>query len=171
MSKLKSFFIVMTITICILTSSYCLRSVLYPLQYIEEYKLYCNEFNIPLSLGLAVGKCESDFDSEAISSAGAVGVMQLMPSTAEYIAEKINYNGEINLKDYKINIMLACAYLSYLLTKFDTEKEAIMAYNAGEGRVSQWLISDSNLQNIPYNETKIYYSKVKYAKFVYDNIT
>ncbi len=170
MSKSKSFFVVCVFTIMIFMSVYFLRGVLYPILYKDTFKMYCEEYDVPYAVALAVAKCESDFDTNAVSKAGAIGVMQLMPETAKYIATKICYNNEINLYDYKVNIMLGCAYLSYLYNRFGEFKQVIMAYNAGEGRVTEWLKTDILLEDKPYKETKIYYEKVKFAKNIYENI-
>lgn len=170
MSRMKSFFVVALVVIIVLVGATILRAYMYPIKYEDEFKTYCSQFEIPLSLGYAVAKCESNFNYEAISFAGAIGIMQLMPTTADYIAGLIGYYEEINLQDYKVNIMLGCAYLSYLMNKFDNMKQVVMAYNAGEGRVQEWMLSDPNLIELPYDETKNYYAKVKYAKFVYDNL-
>lgn len=170
MSKSKSFFIVGVFTIVLLFGVYFMRMVTYPIAYQDTFKMYSEEYGVPCAVALAVAKCESDFEVNAVSKAGAVGVMQLMPETAKYIATKISYNNEINLYDYKVNIMLGCAYLSYLYNKFGDFKQVIMAYNAGEGRVTEWLKTDPKLNTKPYSETKIYYEKVKFAKFIYENI-
>ena len=92
--------------------------------------------------------------------------MQVMEQTAEYIASI--YGISINENDYlfnaETNIELGCAYLNYLFEKFNNLGVVICAYNAGEGRVSEWLktgtLSNSNFSQIPYKETKDYYYKV-----------
>ena len=165
----KAFFITMSLFI-LFALVLGARSVMFPVCYLDTFLQYSQEFGVSTELCIAVAKCESDFDTDAVSDAGAIGVMQLLPSTAEFIADKIGYKYEVNLFDYKVNIMLGCAYLSYLSSKFNTEKQVVMAYNAGEGRVREWLVNDESLQDLPYSETKIYYSKVNYAKFVYKNM-
>lgn len=170
MSKSKSFLVVGIFTIVLLMGVCLMRAVTYPIVYKDAFKMYSAEYGVPYAVALAVAKCESDFNQNALSKAGAVGVMQLMPETAEFIATKISYNCEINLYDYKVNIMLGCAYLSYLYNKFGEFKKVIMAYNAGEGRVAEWLKSDPSLDKIPFEETKFYYERVKFAKIIYENI-
>lgn len=100
---------------------------------------FSNEFNIELSLTFAIMHAESGFNEKAISDKGACGLMQLMPTTAAYVADLIGYDNKINLFDANCNVYLACAYLNYLFNRFDNEKSVICAYNAGEGRVQDWI--------------------------------
>ncbi len=124
------------------------------------------------SLVFSVIKAESGFSENAVSSAGAVGLMQLMPSTAKFVCEKNKITFEYErLKEGNYNAMLGCIYLNYLLSRFPDKGTALAAYNAGEGTVSSWLknsdYSDDgiHLKYVPYAETKNYIKKVlKYQK-------
>ncbi|MDE7295930.1 MAG: lytic transglycosylase domain-containing protein [Clostridia bacterium] len=124
-------------------------------------------------LAYAVMKAESGFDEDARSKAGAVGLMQLMPATAEFVCELIEIPFEPErLTDGEYNAMLGCAYLQYLFGRFECEQTVLCAYNAGEGTVAEWLnnadySSDGkNLDKIPYAETAEYVKKVaRYKKF------
>ena len=124
------------------------------------------------ALAFAVIKAESGFSESAVSEAGAVGLMQLMPSTAQFVCEQnqIEYRAE-RLKDGKYNVMLGCIYLNYLLSRFADDTCVLAAYNAGEGIVGTWLknaeYSDDglHLKSVPYPETERYVKKVlKYQK-------
>lgn len=124
------------------------------------------------SLVFSVIKAESGFSKNAVSDAGAVGLMQLMPSTAKFVCEKnkIIFEPE-RLKEGEYNAMLGCIYLNYLLSRFPDKETALAAYNAGEGTVSSWLknsdYSDDgiHLKYVPYSETRNYIKKVlKYQK-------
>ena len=124
------------------------------------------------ALVFAVIKAESGFSEDAVSSAGAVGLMQLMPSTAKFVCEqnKIPFEAE-RLDEGEYNVMLGCIYLDYLKTRFHDETTVLAAYNAGEGTVSSWLknsdCSDDgvHLRYIPFAETGNYIKKVlKYRK-------
>ena len=125
-------------------------------------------------LAYSVMKAESDFREDAVSRAGAVGLMQIKPSTAEYICrrEGIEFEPE-RLTDGAYNTRLGCMYLAYLLGKF-AEQTAIAAYNAGEGTVSEWLknpefSSDGCLLDyIPYPETEQYVKKIEKFRKIYD---
>lgn len=133
---------------------------------------FSNEFNIEPSLTLAIMHSESGFTEKAISDKGACGLMQLMPTTAAYVADLIGYDNEINFFDANCNVYLACAYLNYLFNRFDNEKSVICAYNAGEGNVQDWLNNEKyafngELKIIPFNETQEYFDKVKKLKSYY----
>ncbi len=133
---------------------------------------------VPESMVYAVIKTESGFDENAVSAAGAVGLMQLMPSTFEDIS--VNFLGE-DLPDEKIydpavNIRYGVFYLSWLYLKFGDWSTVAAAYNAGIGKVSGWLddpeYSDDGitLKYIPIKETCDYVKKVSDAKETYEKL-
>lgn len=129
---------------------------------------YSYKYNVDENLVFAILKTESNFNKYAVSKKGAMGISQLLPSTADYIAKMIGFSKEINLFDEETSINLATYYLSYLSKKFSNEIEVVCAYNAGEGRVEKWLLnSQLTTKNIPFKETKNYYKKVKRRKFLY----
>ncbi len=123
-------------------------------------------------LVFAVIKAESGFRSDAMSSAGAVGCMQLLPSTAKFICEREEIEFVYSrLKEKEYNITLGCLYLNYLFKKFSDKETVLAAYNAGEGIVSEWLKNSKyspdgkTLILVPYPETRAYVKKViKYQK-------
>ncbi len=135
------------------------------------------ESGVPPSLAFAVMKTESNFREDAVSAAGAVGIMQLLPSTAEFVCRR---EGVVfcpdRLKEGKYNVFLGCAYLKYLLERFRLTETALAAYNAGEGTVAEWLKNSAYsadgiaLQTIPYPETRNYIEKVKKFRKIYDFI-
>lgn len=96
---------------------------------------YSDEHRVDPLLILSVIRAESDFSAHAVSPMGAMGLMQVMPATARFIAEKRGWNwpGEGRLFDPSFNIRLATSYLSDLLRKFGSVEEALIAYNCGEG--------------------------------------
>ena len=88
-------------------------------------------YNVPVNLLKAVAKVESNFNPNATSRCGAMGVMQLMPRTAKWLGVSDAYNAQEN-------IMGGAKYLSQLLRQFDGDTaRALAAYNAGPGRVSK----------------------------------
>ncbi len=125
------------------------------------------EFSLSPSLLLAVIYVESDFKADARSAAGARGLMQLMPDTFDYLAREVfheNLSPE-KIEDPAVNIRCGAYYLSYLLSRFQVLETALAAYNAGEGRVCEWLedpsLSDGKrLLSIPFSETEQYVKKV-----------
>ncbi|MBQ3572495.1 MAG: lytic transglycosylase domain-containing protein [Clostridia bacterium] len=134
---------------------------------------YANEYAIEPSLLMALIYAESSFDASVVSSKGAVGLMQILPSTAVYIATRANYTGNIDLYNPECNLTLGCEYISYLKEKFINEKTLLCAYNAGEGAVLKWL-NDKNcsqdgktLVYVPYPETRNYLIKIEKYKQKY----
>lgn len=144
------------------TAAIFLYGCLFPYPYREEIEAGSCD---PL-LTLAVIKAESGFRADAVSRAGAVGLMQLLPETAEYVRAMYGY-AEGKLTDPAYNIRLGSAYLSYLLKKYQDLGTALAAYNAGEGRVLLWLRDETYSKDgkvilcTPFPETNGYLKKVK----------
>lgn len=128
--------------------------------YLEIVDEICRDYSVEPELALAVMKTESNFYTDAESSAGAIGIMQLLPTTAEWICaiRDIEYKQEY-LYDAQFNISLGVWYLEYL-AYFDNRDWQLAAYNAGEGTVKGWLDNGIALENIPYSETRAYIDKV-----------
>ncbi len=127
------------------------------------------------ALVYAVARAESGFDARAQSRAGACGLMQLLPETAEYICARTGTEyDEEKLFDGAYNLRLGCLYLTYLFARFPVTETALAAYNAGEGVVSDWLkdptcSSDgAKLSRIPYPETARYVKKVIKFRKIYE---
>ena len=144
----------------------------YPLDYEDLIVKYANEYELDPYFVAAVIKTESGFRPDAESSAGAIGLMQIMPETGQWAAEKIGMENFTNdmLLDPETNIRLGCWYLSFLKERFNGDLPIMMAaYNAGHNKVQQWLenpeySSDGKqLTNIPYEETDNYVKKVTKA--------
>lgn len=150
----------------------------YPLSYEEQIKKYSKEFDVDPILVASLICRESKYRVKAKSAAGARGLMQIMPDTGEWIAKqlKVDYKLE-DLYDPDVNVRFGCWYLEYCLDKFDGRTdEALAAYNAGPGKVNEWLgdsrySSDKKtLSSIPYEETKTYVEVInanydKYKKY------
>lgn len=121
---------------------------------------YAHKYRVQRHLVEAVMHAESKFDQKAVSHVGAVGMMQLMPKTAEWIAQE----GELqytDLKEPRQNIMLGTWYIDYLLKKYhNNEVLALAAYNAGRGNVDEWITEYgwkddfTNIKEIPFPETR-----------------
>lgn len=129
---------------------------------------YANCFSVDSALILATAKTESGFNEKAISKKGAIGLMQLIPSTATFMANRLGIN-DFDLYNAEDNIKLGVAYLRYLIDKFGSEKLAVIGYNCGEGTLKKWI--DGGLINkIPYKETKDYLKKVTLRRKMYSLI-
>lgn len=156
-----------------------IKKQMYPLAHQEYVEKYAAKYNVNKYLIYAIIKTESNFNKDAISSQEARGLMQIMETTANEVAQKIDYNLESvdDLNNPETNIMIGTKYFSNLLDSFNqNEMLAIAAYNAGIGNVKKW-ISDgiinedgSNLENIPYKETNNYVRKVLRDKKIYKEL-
>lgn len=91
------------------------------------------------SLVKAVAMKESSWRQDAVSSAGAVGVMQVMPDTARYVNEVLDPGPELDLRDADDNVHLGVTYLDHMLDSMPTEKDALAAYYSGPGNVGARL--------------------------------
>lgn len=178
MSKAKKavtiLLIVLIVLMLIVVGGYLLIQARYPMEYRELIWTAAEKYDLDPYLVCAVIWTESRFDADSVSSAGAVGLMQLMPETAQWIAQKLD--GEVdpeNLTDPQTNIELGCWYLSFLRERFHDRDEIAAAYNAGHNRVNQWL-SDGELSqdgreldDIPFEETRNYVERVNTAYDIY----
>ena len=125
---------------------------------------FARDFNVPPGLVLAVIRTESDFCADAVSTAGAKGLMQLLPDTFAFVRdEKLHEALEDNaIFDPAVNIRYGTYYLSYLFARFESWPTVLAAYNAGESRVAEWLDSSAyskdgkTLFAIPFPETERY---------------
>ena len=144
----------------------------HPQDYSELIEKYSKEYNIPGDVIYATIKVESDFDPEAISSAGAIGLMQIMPSTFEWLTGDEHLGEHLSsnkLFDPEVNIRYGTYYLKYLYTKFDHNWDTVAAaYNGGEGNVAKWLADErysdgnGNITDFPdkFSETENYVKKI-----------
>lgn len=141
---------------------------LYPTPYYDEIIAEAKESDIDPKLVLAVAKVESSFNPAAVSPVGAVGIMQLMPNTAEWLAAKLGepYEGD-RLTDPEYNIHIGTEYLRFLMDYWNWDVvKAVASYNAGQTKVTEWLNSGiwngtlADAEQIPYEETRDYVKKV-----------
>jgi len=96
-------------------------------------------YKLPAEMILAVIRIESAFDINAQSDKGAVGLMQILPSTAQEIAQelRIEWRGEQILRDPQANIEMGAYYLTKLIAQFNNLSVALAAYNHGPGRIAE----------------------------------
>ena len=137
---------------------------------IDTVRAASAEFGVPVPLVLAVIEVESEFDADARSDAGAMGYMQLLPDTFTWIRDEklCETVSDTAILDPTVNIRYGTYYLAYLTERFGTLRVALAAYNAGEGRVAEWLETDPTLFRIPYPETRGYVDKVLRALARYE---
>ncbi|MGI5825500.1 MAG: lytic transglycosylase domain-containing protein [Bacillota bacterium] len=141
---------------------------LYPVEYSEIIVEEADNYDIDPLLVCAMIKSESNYDPDAVSAVGAVGLMQLMPDTASWLAEKhsIEYD-ESMLYAADYNIRLGCLYLDTLLEYWDGNiVEAVASYNGGHANVEKWVSNgtwdgtEEDIGSIPFAETRTYTQKV-----------
>ena len=109
---------------------------------------------------------ESKFRSDARSSAGAVGLMQLQPATAKGIALRTGGSKFVlsDLYDPEINVRYGAWYLHHLMLKYKDERLALAAYNAGQRNVDDWRAAGEDIQ---FAETRRYVDAVERLKAIY----
>ena len=152
----------------------------HPDRYKEIIAKYAEEYDVPQSVIYAIIKVESNFKASAVSSVGAMGLMQMMPSTFSWLTGEEHLDeglATLRLFDPEVSIKYGTYYLNYLYHKFDCNwNTALAAYNGGEGNVAKWLqdpeYSDGNgnLIEIPFKETKNYVEKVNKERDTYKKL-
>ena len=148
----------------------------YPLKYVETVKKYAEAYDVEPALAQAVMREESKFNERALSRSGAVGLMQIMPETGDWIAEQLGED-EGDLYEVERNIRYGVWYLSELTAEFGGNRVlALSAYNAGRGTVWDWIDEygwhrDFNdIDAIPYSETRSYVKRVLRSREKYQGI-
>ncbi len=158
-----------------------IQKIIYKKDYKEYVQKYAQEYNVDENLIYALIKAESNFNSNAKSSKDAIGLMQLMESTAQDVCKKTDLqisSDELSEKllEPDININIGTKYLSILIQKYGNIAIAITAYNAGIGTVDNWIekgiinSDGSNVENIPYKETNNYVRKILRDYKIYTNL-
>ena len=138
----------------------------YPLRYEQIVVGHAENYDLEPHLLAAVIYQESKFDADAVSSSGAVGLMQLLPETAQGIADRTGGTGwhERDLVDPELNVRYGSWYLRHLLDKYDDEELALAAYNAGQANVDRWRDQGVGIQ---FEETRHYVERVQKLKGIY----
>jgi soluble lytic murein transglycosylase len=132
----------------------------YPLRYEHIVKGHAENYRLDPALLAAVIYQESKFDADARSESGAIGLMQLLPETAEGIATRTGGSrfDVDDLYDPEINVRYGSWYLRHLLDKYGSAEDALAAYNGGQGNVDK---------GIRYPETQHYVERVLELRGVY----
>lgn len=147
------------------------QKFMYPLEYEQQIRQVSQENGLEPAFVAAVIYAESRFRSDASSSEGAYGLMQLVPATAAFVQQRSGIQGDY--RDPAVNLQLGTWYLSYLDNRYEGH-EALMlaAYNSGEGTVDGW-VSQSGFdieEDIPFRETRLYVDNVREARTVYRDL-
>ena len=151
-------------------------AIRYPLPWKQQFETYSSAARIDTTWAYGIARSESLFMRDVRSSAGAVGLMQLMPGTGRMVAKQISlrYAGLNTLTDPESNIRLGTSYLGQMAERFGGHRVlATAAYNAGPQRVDEWLpdagAEDARvwIENIPFNETRKYVKRVLAAQAIF----
>lgn len=170
---MKKIFVFLLILISVIFAACAYVKLRFPLKYADSVKESAMRYNLDESLVFAVIKAESGFKKDKTSHKGAVGIMQIMPETAEYVSKEFFSGRKFDLTNPADNIEIGCFYLAYLAQKFDNVTEILAAYNAGEGNVKLWKTRAKRSlteEDIPFPETKNYVRKVVRFSKVYSFI-
>jgi len=133
------------------------------------------------ALALAIARQESEFNTNAVSHAGARGLMQIMPRTAKNLSRSLGiaYSKSALTEDWKYNARLGTAYLANLMKRYDGALILVAAaYNAGPSRVNRWIEAYGDprrnsvdtidwIETIPFNETRNYVQRIVESLHVY----
>jgi soluble lytic murein transglycosylase len=138
----------------------------YPFPFLKEIKTWSQERQLNPLLVTALIRQESHFEPKVRSVAGAIGLMQVMPGTSKWVAEKINMQ-QYNTENPDDNIQLGTWFLDYTHRQYNNNSMlAVASYNAGPGNVSKWLSTlgksdpDEFVEAIPFGETQGYVRQV-----------
>ena len=149
----------------------------FQLKYVDLIREYSEEYDLEPSFVAGIICVESRFREDAVSRAGARGLMQIMPSTGEEIAEELGVPFHVeDLFDPETSIRFGCYYLRQQMDRFDQNPAVVLAaYNAGPNKAALWLSeygldSKGRIAYIPYEETKNYVNRVLQAQENYENL-
>lgn len=175
----KSLFFVFLIFLVIYMFSGKFVKSIYPIKYRAYIEKFSEMYGLDKFLVMSVIKAESNFNRNATSIKDARGLMQITPSTGNWIAEQMNLIefSPDKLYDPEHNILMGCWYLNNLSREFNGNYELILsAYNAGRGNVNKWLQNNKyssdgkNLDYIPFKETELYLKKINLNYNIYKRI-
>lgn len=142
---------------------------LFPVGYPKAIARAAGKYKVDPFLLAAVARAESKYDASAVSPAGAIGVMQLMPDTAAWITGLALWQGSIrpDLTDPADSVELGACYLAYLAEVFSGHmRAALAAYNAGQGTVRRWVeeaggLESFSLEDVRFPETRQFVERVE----------
>jgi len=149
--------------------------LLYPRPYLSEVRSLRSRINLPEPIVLGLLRSESYFQADVVSAAGAVGLAQLMPSTAAEIARTLGI-ASYDLTKPRDNLRFGIAYFSDLLAETGHPLQAMWAYNAGRSRLKKWnadmkdLPDDLKLEALGIEETRQYGRNILQASVMYGEL-
>ena len=155
------------------------QEMIYPVKYEDIVGKEASEYNLDPAMVYAVIRAESSFRPSAVSSKGAHGLMQITEPTFDWLQTKMENAESLTVEDLdrpEINIRYGCKLLSILFGQYGSTETALCAYNAGMGRVGEWLSDPAyssdgeTLHTIPFPETERYVENVMENYRVYHDL-
>lgn len=132
----------------------------FPLTYAEEVTYAAEQTGLDEELIRAVIWTESKYRADAVSPSGATGLMQMLPSTRREVSENCGVTADGSPRS---EILLGSLYLREMLLRTGSERDALMAYNAGYANVAKWQSGGGE----PFKETADYVVRVAFARRIY----
>lgn len=163
----------------VFASDWFQKKIIYPWPYESLVHRYAVEYDVSPYLVAGVILAESKFLTQARSPKGALGLMQIMPETAVWIAGQLHEEecNPASLHDPQTNLQLGTWYLAYLNKEFGANETLVLAaYNGGPGNVRQWInrygwaADFADVRQIPFAETREYVTKVRKNKHHYEQL-
>lgn len=155
------------------------KQYFYQKSYSEYVEKYSQEYNLDPLYVYSVIKVESNFNPSATSSAGATGLMQIMPIAFDEVSQKLGEADEVtysDMTDPECNIKYGCFILKQLLNEFGDYRIASAAYNGGIGNTEKWIsegtisLDDFDVETVPFSETRHYVKKIVSTYESYKNL-
>lgn len=169
--------VILVLTVALFVGGRSALKSLYPLRYAEFVEVYSEENNLSPFFVYAVIKCESGFDKDAVSNADARGLMQLLPTSFDWLMTKTGEElSEDMLFDPETSIKYGCLLYGMFIEEFGSEPETVAAYHAGPGNVRKWLKDEryshdgKTLYEIPFSKTNAYVERVMKTKAIYEKL-
>lgn len=168
-------FIIIALLVVLFIFKDALLKKIYPLKHQESIEKMSINYNMDKYFIMGIISTESNFEPDAQSHKNAKGLMQIKEETAIWCIENFNIDAtKDNYTTPEKNIEIGCAYIDYLVKYFEGNKRtALAAYNAGIGRVEEWLKNGEyskdgkTLYKIPFEETEKYVKKVEMREKIY----
>ncbi|GIQ69826.1 lytic transglycosylase domain-containing protein [Xylanibacillus composti] len=167
-------------TVLALFSSQWLGYLIYPIHYEQEIREIAKDYGVDPLFMAAIVRVESNFKPDKSSKKNAMGLMQIMPETGEWVLEQAGFRDNTigDLYEPTLNLKTGAWYLRFLHNMYDglegerTDRDRMAlvaaAYNAGPGKVRQWLNEgvwdgkEATLSEVPFGETRHYVHRVLY---------
>lgn len=150
----------------------------YKVMYSDEVTKYSEEFGIDEAFVYAVIRTESNFNPNAVSDAGAIGLMQIIEDSFDWVSTKL-HETDLEYDDMftpEYSIKFGCYMLSYLYNKYESYELAAAAYHSGMGEVDGWLSSGKvdkssfEIADFKGSNTRFYVKKIMKAYKVYSEL-